>query len=195
MNLPQRSDQIHHLSFNLRERQKYERAKAQARTLFEEAISTGVKEKANINALQHLNILRLICSHGLFTQNDLYNNAAEELEDTFWSPPLICAKCGETRPMDITDNIPTHFSDLSSDDRDLCICTYDTRASNMALGLSGNSAYSKYNRLSSSSPSTFPNPTAEVQESADFNLMSTKVKALVGDLLTHHQDEKWSVLL
>jgi SWI/SNF-related matrix-associated actin-dependent regulator of chromatin subfamily A3 len=69
VNLPPRSDYIHHLDFSGEERVLYDDAKKQTVVLLQAAISSSQGGRT-FNALQRLNTLRLICSHGLLAQSN-----------------------------------------------------------------------------------------------------------------------------
>jgi SWI/SNF-related matrix-associated actin-dependent regulator of chromatin subfamily A3 len=71
IDLPPRIDKIHHLNFTEAEREKYESIKMKSRALLEEAILSGRNGKRTMNALWLLNILRLVCNHGLLTEHSL----------------------------------------------------------------------------------------------------------------------------
>ena len=66
IDLPKRSDEIHHLSFSAAENSVYELAKIRTARLLDSAIATDYARRGTyINALQWLNALRLICNHGI----------------------------------------------------------------------------------------------------------------------------------
>ena len=56
-------NEIHHIDFEPVEREIYDAATSRTRALIKKAISSGAGG-ATYNALQRLNILRLICCHG-----------------------------------------------------------------------------------------------------------------------------------
>jgi SWI/SNF-related matrix-associated actin-dependent regulator of chromatin subfamily A3 len=69
INLPSRVNEVHHLDFSPPERWKYDTARQETKSLIEEAVSLGAPKGTTVNALQRLNILRLICSHGLLARH------------------------------------------------------------------------------------------------------------------------------
>ena len=89
--LPPRVDEIHHLDFSIEERQKYESAKRQTVALLDAAISSGSERSSTCNALERLNFLRLICSHGLLaqTRQPMRRNRTPEDAMMAWTETVV----------------------------------------------------------------------------------------------------------
>ena len=208
--LPSRVDEVHHLDFSMEERKKYELAKEQTVALLEEAISSGSRRSTTCNALERLNVLRLICSHGLLTQTrqptkrtptpeDTMRTWSETVvEESFSSDPLTvassCSNCGIYLFEDLL--IGSQFTDV----RDRVIQTSRMLCEGCCAQIGTTSPnqifYDQYMQSHkvitpmASVPDT-DTPMAIYQETANMELMSTKVKALIADLCKHCYNEKW----
>lgn len=201
-----RVDEVHHLDFALAEREMYETAKTQSRTLLEEAISSGNQGSKTFNALRLLNILRLICNHGLLAQSAMEKKLTQgpvgawfqkEAPDSFYSDILAgaitCSNCCADLLEDLIEGSPT--ADLEAQGQIApCLPMLCERCSS---------------QLSRNSPSRMPLNPCEPVESAELwessgpakpaeddemtspvESMSTKIKALMADLVKHHATEK-----
>jgi SWI/SNF-related matrix-associated actin-dependent regulator of chromatin subfamily A3 len=204
--LPPRIDEVHYIDFAPAEREKYEAAKNQSRVLLDEAICSGDKIGKTFNALGLLNILRLICSHGLLARSALERKVVENA-------------CGGWL---VKDGANSQFGDIS---RDSATCTncganlWDAlleRSSSADLGSRGqvdpcenmlceecNSQinYTGSGQLcwdhlmpcesASSRVSLGPGTLREdISTTSPIDSMSTKIKTLVSDLLKYHEYEK-----
>ncbi|KAL9116700.1 MAG: hypothetical protein Q9187_006773, partial [Circinaria calcarea] len=77
VDLPERSDKIHYLSFSAAENSIYEKAKIRTSRLLDIATDTDYARRGTyINALQWLNTLRLICNHGILHSKRWSNKLA-----------------------------------------------------------------------------------------------------------------------
>lgn len=205
--LPPRIDEVHHLDFSPEERHEYEFAKDQMVSMLEEAISTGGQQRNRFNALSRLNILRLICSHGLLARKSQttqiytvgpgsameldYSDIRKPLSDMSLGVIMSCSNCG----IDMSDDLWNNFTDdvIDSVQRPYSFCwgcSCDTK-----VAISGHMGFDL------SAPTLKPNlgispssssPSTTYENVSDFESMSTKVKALVADLKRHCDNEKRS---
>jgi SNF2 family DNA or RNA helicase len=210
VNLPPRMDEIHHLDFSSEERQKYDSARLQTVAILQAAISSANQRRNTFNALKRLNMLRLICSHGLLTRTNqikdqvsialgplmIWNeiDAQESHADHPWNVATNCSNCG----IDLLEDVlmDSQFPDA------------ETRAMQSSCSLC-KGCYSQVNTMDPSnvftdftdqcmqlpnfdiSMSSFPSTLTEVdQETTNIESMSTKIKALVADLCRHCHNEK-----
>jgi SWI/SNF-related matrix-associated actin-dependent regulator of chromatin subfamily A3 len=217
--LPRRVDEIHHLNFTPAERETYEDAKIQSRTLLEEAISSGNQGGKTFNALRLLNILRLICNHGLLAQSTTENTTSraqtsqggrspDEASDSFYGNILggatCCLNCGANLLEDILEgsvlsDLETRHQTTSYEQMicELCISqTSDDRIGQLprdTLDLPDSGTNSA--RATPSTPERSATPaTPMIDYDTEFTIesMSTKIKALVADLSKHSTTEKRS---
>jgi SWI/SNF-related matrix-associated actin-dependent regulator of chromatin subfamily A3 len=208
VHLPPRVDEIHHLDFAPAEREAYDAVKRQTVTLLQDAISSGSRGGTTFNALQRLNILRLICSHGLLMQSTLAIRPAQqsqipaatyhqtENQDSFYGDLLggsaTCSQCGMDLLEDFLDGSPSNVLDteshISKCGRMLC----EQCSSQMGcIGL-GQKSWHHRNQFANQA-STCPSPVPAMEEDHDMtsiDFMSTKVKALVADIVNHYLNEK-----
>jgi SWI/SNF-related matrix-associated actin-dependent regulator of chromatin subfamily A3 len=207
IDLPPRIDQIHHLNFTDAEREQYESIKVRSRALLEEAISSGQNGGRTMNALWLLNILRLVCNHGLLTEHSLdekpTSRAGMQAETSQpWTETnamelsrkldgsRLCQVCGDGMMEDILEG-PMTFSTADAInnytvDQLACMkCSFQDNE-DTASG----SPWSMPDLPASVESSTAPTPTAEPDMSYKIGLMSTKIKALVADLVKHNTMEK-----
>jgi SWI/SNF-related matrix-associated actin-dependent regulator of chromatin subfamily A3 len=202
--LPPRVDEIHHLSFTPAERERYEAAKTQSRSLLEDAISSGNQGYKTFNALWLLNILRLICNHGLLAQSTLEKKISQSPQGSLavWSPgsdsfygnvlggAVSCSNCGANLLEDILEGSVSSGAQnelqIAASEQIICErCRFQPsddrigrlRLNNMDLPESAES----------SSPST---PIVDGDVALTIEFMSTKIKALVADLYKHIATEK-----
>jgi SWI/SNF-related matrix-associated actin-dependent regulator of chromatin subfamily A3 len=114
-----REDFIYHLNFALEELELYEDVKKQTIPLIRNALASGQSGKA-FNALQHLNSLRLICSHGRLAQSyqgaeplqsrrSPMTHSQMNVHDSFFNEVLgdssICKYCGKGLLEDFLDGM------------------------------------------------------------------------------------------
>lgn len=201
VDLPTRIDEIHHLNFTPDEREKYDAAKGQSRAHLEEAIASNKQGTKTFNALSLLNNLRLICNHGLLAQS-----AAEKRLDcrspgpsgqvsntnfeTLFGGGVSCAICEADLFEDFIEGASVTSINRQSqeDSRGPAICERcKSQEKFNGTGWDGNEAM---DRGKTSGPAT---PTAD-EIVAPIESMSTKIKALIADLVKHSLDEKRFVL-
>lgn len=209
VNLPPRADYIHHLDFSREERLLYDDAKKQTVELLQAAISSSQGGRT-FNALQRLNTLRLICSHGLLAQSNqgtetscqAQSRAAPDtqsyLQDPFYEAFFVgrsfCCYCGMDLLEDFLEGSPSAglYAGSVAPKSGPIMCERcriqfeipETRSSRLdeILGL----PRSPFSPLSQSlSPSI-----EDEQAPFSLELMPTKVKALVTDLSHHSSSEK-----
>jgi SWI/SNF-related matrix-associated actin-dependent regulator of chromatin subfamily A3 len=190
--LPPRVDQIHHLNFTLAERESYEVAKSQSRARLEEAISSRRQSCTTYNALSLLNMLRLICNHGILAKASLEKtpqprrspgDVSNAIFDEVLGGATSCSICGGNL---LDDMLEGTVSGLASQpggtawDQMVCELCISDQIRNHRL------EPSKLQSDSSSPATPVPDSdTAHIIES-----MSTKIKALVADLSKYNDIEK-----
>lgn len=199
VNLPPRVDEIHHLTFAPAEREKYMAAKKNSQVLLEAAICSGNQSGKTSNALQLLNILRLICNHGLLTQSAKRQKPSRASQDllgvlsrkhTSHSPsadPLdeaaTCSNCGGSLLEDFLQSpalagIKAQAEGLLPSDSTICErCNFQP-------------SFDNAENLLDSTGSSGPATPAEDDRTLTIELMSTKIKAVVADLSKHQTTEK-----
>lgn len=205
VDLPERQNFIHHLDFSANELSLHEDAKWQTAALLHETVSTSGQARAAFNALQRLNTLRLICSHGELTQSYLsMQKMIQSLEDpcmegypsfdcndgtleSLIDGSYTCSQCGLNLLQNVVDDISDAKSQPGFKIRpNLCSsCTIDFEMPPPRTHLCPNDIESTNSPVSPDSPSHIVNNPRYPRE-----LMPTKVKALVADLLHHSQNEK-----
>jgi SWI/SNF-related matrix-associated actin-dependent regulator of chromatin subfamily A3 len=206
VNLPPRLDEIHHLNFAGSERKKYESVKFNFRALLEEAISSSKRGGKPINTLWLLNVLRLVCNHGVLTQHSLDRRSACTLRHTPanlpWAPNLesefknilhgtgACQNCGDSMLEDLLEE-PATFdmnckSQISTMDEMICVRCSPQSASEIIR----ESPCSMLELPGSIERSLTSTPVAECETAQALESMSTKIKALVADLCRHYVTEK-----
>ena len=205
--LPPRVDEIHHLNFTPAEREKYEAAKTQSRTLLEEAISSGNQGGKTFNALRLLNILRLICNHGLLAQSTVENKTSRnqhsiggwspgEASDSFYGNILggatSCLNCGANLLEDILEgSVSSGFeTQRQTTPCDQMIC--ERCISQTSDDRIGQWPWDTRDLLDSSENSAPATPVVDCDAAFTIESMSTKIKALVADLYKHNTTEKRS---
>ena len=203
--LPPRIDEIHHLNFTPAEREKYDAAKTQSRALLEEAISSGNEGGKTFNVLWLLNILRLICNHGLLAQSTVENKTSQtqgslggwspgEAFDSFYDNTLgsaaSCLNCGASLLEDIlegsvTSGFETQRQTIPCDQMICERCISQT--SNDKIDQSPSDNRDLLDSGENSAPAT---PVVDRDVAFTIKYMSTKIKALVADLYKHNTIEK-----
>ncbi|CZR69489.1 related to global transactivator [Phialocephala subalpina] len=197
--LPPRVDEVHHLNFTAAEREKYDLAKTQSRTLLEEAISSENQSGKTFNALWLLNILRLICNHGLLAQTFEKQVLLAQCPSVgrsprdFSSPPdgevlggsACCWSCGANLLEDILEGsvsgLATRNQKTNHDEMICESCVFQIK-SEKKLDHS-----LRIDQDDNSAPVT-PIPDIDAIQMIEF--MSTKIKALMADLHKHNATEK-----
>lgn len=202
--LPPRVDEIHRLNFTQPERQRYEAAKTQSRALLEDAISSGNQGYKTFNALRLLNILRLICNHGLLVQSTLEKKSPQTPQgslavwslgpDSFYGNILggavSCSSCGANLLDDILEGsvscgIENERQTALSEQMICEQCS--SQADNDRIGRLHWNNRDLPDSAGSSAPST---PVVDSDVAFTIESMSTKIKTLVADIYTHSATEK-----
>ncbi|KAH6714003.1 SNF2 family N-terminal domain-containing protein [Leptodontidium sp. MPI-SDFR-AT-0119] len=213
VDLPQRRNFIHHLDFTTAEQQMHEDAKQQTVALLRDAVSSFNQARTAFNALQRLNTLRLICSHGQLSQFRLAVNASsqktaclsfqtdfnqscsdgvlEDLVGGFYS----CSVCGLDLLQDFVE-APPPFSQfqpaLCNTRPKICIhCSTEAEKPSASL-----LQFSQDFEMASSPMGMDSFPSTDSSQSTQSHspeLMPTKIKALVADL-THYSPVEKSVV-
>jgi len=209
--LPPRNDEVHHLDFAPAEREKYEAAKIQSRALLEDAISSGNERGKTFNALWLLNILRLICSHGLLAQSTPGKTVSQISQDAFISPSqnlandsfdgdilsgaATCSNCGANLLEELLEGSPSAEID---EQRPIAPC--GPLLCELCRSQLGNSDVGSMPWLQSvpvenavSAGSRSATPAKDCNEASRIDCMSTKIKALVADIFKYSATEKRSV--
>jgi SWI/SNF-related matrix-associated actin-dependent regulator of chromatin subfamily A3 len=198
-------DFIYHLDFALEELELYEDVKKQTIPLIRNALASGQSGKA-FNALQHLNSLRLICSHGRLAQSyqgaeplqsrkSPMTHSQMNVHDSFFNEVLgdssTCNYCGKELLEDFLDGVPsarvTAQLNASKDCPGMCeqciVLLYQAHFRQWPSG----------DLLDAPCTPTEQSPTPSVEDSPflpSIDLMPTKIKALVADLTEHAPLEK-----
>ncbi|KAH8749962.1 SNF2 family N-terminal domain-containing protein [Hyaloscypha finlandica] len=202
VDLPLRVDEIHHLDFSPAEREKYDAATIQSRLLLEEAISSGNQSGKTFNALWLLNILRLICNHGLLAQSTMESKLPRtprsqgrspcEVSDSVYGNILggsaNCLNCGANLLDDLLEGSAKADFEPHRQTRpcDQLICercrsqNEDDRAGYFQWDPSIESR-------ENSAPAT---PSVDLDLALTISNMSTKIKALIANLDKHSTTEK-----
>lgn len=206
VDLPERQNFIYHLDFSSNEFFLHEDAKEQTVALLHQAVSSSGQARATFNALQRLNTLRLICSHGELAQSYLsmkerfeplnnpcveaYPNAdcSDGVLESLIGGTYTCFQCG----LDLLQNVvedtsgPASSQPGSEIEPGLCVtCAIDFQMPPTRTHPCRDVIESTNSPMSTESPSHIVNNSPYPRD-----LMPTKVKALVADLLHYSQDEK-----
>jgi SWI/SNF-related matrix-associated actin-dependent regulator of chromatin subfamily A3 len=207
VNLPSRVDEVHYLDFTLDERQVYDDVKNETVKCLQDAISSDSRNGTGFNALQRLNSLRMISSHGLLAQSyrkkkdanhtqasplsfrtQILNSLNEEISIGC----AICSQCG----IEILDGsleyspIPNFGGPAFNAKYDDILCGLCTL---MGLDVSSPFPWPSSGRLDASAVSICRSPSPALQVGADMlsmDSMPTKVNALATDLSVHCPTEK-----
>ncbi|KAH9219297.1 SNF2 family N-terminal domain-containing protein [Leptodontidium sp. 2 PMI_412] len=207
IDLPQRQDFIHHLDFTPEEQQMHEDAKQQTVAWLRDALLSSNQARTTFNALQRLNTLRLISSHGQLSQSWLAMNDASQkiaslpfqaeanqtcsdgiLEDLVGGC-YSCSLCGLDLIQDFFEASPTsqrlqptHYNARI----DICkSCSTEAEKPSASQLRFGQEVEIGNSPLSMDSFSSTDNTQSYSPE-----LMPTKVKALVADLNLYSLVEK-----
>lgn len=213
VNLPKRIDEVHHLDFSIAERQFYEAAKFQVITLLDRAISSNSEGITTFNALQKLNTLRLICSHGLLVQKSL----PERTRIISESGAQIWNEVSAESLFD-DDDIGSEFSAFSDSSNDLTeglfddpqyLAPYCAQVKSSQPGhMLGERRHLDHQDNSNDPISTHKVPRYQTRslhasastksmnnDQAIIDSMSTKIKALMSSLQECYRADKWSVFV
>jgi SWI/SNF-related matrix-associated actin-dependent regulator of chromatin subfamily A3 len=206
VNLPPRADYIHHLDFSGEEQLLYDDAKKQTVVLLQAAISSSQGGRT-FNALQRLNTLRLICSHGLLAQSNQGTETSFQaqssvapctqsyLQDPFYEDFFggrsFCCYCGMDLLEDFLEGSPSAglYTRSAAPKSGPIMC--ERCQIQFEIPEIRSSRLDELLGLPMSPLSHSPSPSIG-DEAAPFplELMPTKVKALVTDLLHHSLSEK-----
>jgi SWI/SNF-related matrix-associated actin-dependent regulator of chromatin subfamily A3 len=208
IDLPPRIDKIHHLNFTEAELEQYNSIKVKYGLLLEETISSGRNGGRTMNALWLLNVLRLVCNHGLLTEHSLDGRLISAGFQAHTSQPGTvinvrelnkklngsrrCQVCRDSMLEDIFEGLAS-FSAADAIDthtRDQFICMKCSFQGNEDV-VSG-SPKSMSDLPGSIQSSSAPTSAAEPEVAYKLGLMSTKIKALAADLVKHNSSEKRS---
>jgi SWI/SNF-related matrix-associated actin-dependent regulator of chromatin subfamily A3 len=209
--LPRRTDEVHHLDFTAAERTKYEATKVQSRALLEGAISSGNKRGKTFNALWVLNMLRLVCNHGLLAKSSDERNISQVYQgisnapsmkitcDSFYSQVLgatACSNCGANLLEELLEGLPS--AGLEEQPQSAPSAAILCEACSFHLSGTGLSSMPWHHNLSGDNEGSIGSGPAKPakDENPTFHIegMSTKIKALVADLCKHYATEKRFVL-
>jgi len=203
VHLPSREDFIYHLDFSPEELDLYDDAKKQTIPLIRNALSSHQGAKPS-NALQHLNNLRLICSHGRLAQcfrglesaqieNQPTSCAEINIQDSFLDQVLsgnsTCNSCGKELLEDLLEGSSSARTAMQlSSTPEVCEqCIFQMTQSSFGQWPRGDLLEAPCTPVTQS-----PTPSAE-EDSAfapPIESMPTKIKALVADLAEHSPLEK-----
>lgn len=206
VDLPDRQDFIHHLDFSASELSLHEDAKKQTAALLHDAISSSGQARATFNALQRLNTLRLICSHGELAQSylsmqnttgtldgsftEVYPNIGcnDGVFESFVGGNYSCSQCGMDLLQDIVEDTsgPECLQPRFRTRPNLCLnCAIEVEdPPRSTFNFRGDT-------LMIDSPMSMGSSSDMVDHpSYPRELMPTKIKALVADLIQHSQAEK-----
>ncbi|KAH6692827.1 SNF2 family N-terminal domain-containing protein [Leptodontidium sp. MPI-SDFR-AT-0119] len=210
VNLPQRQNFIHHLDFTTQELRMHEDAKRQTVALLHDAVTCSGPARTTFNALQRLNTLRLICSHGQLAQFNLpMQTPGQNLSGSnFQADPsrgcsegvleglvgghYTCSQCGMDLLQDVVENTPAFemLKPASFKARpDICIKC----ATEVEVPPSGTFNFRDDVEMANSPMSMTSCSSLDTCRSYPRELMPTKIKALVADL-THYSPTEKSVV-
>jgi SWI/SNF-related matrix-associated actin-dependent regulator of chromatin subfamily A3 len=206
VHLPHRVDEIHHLDFTAAEREVYDTAKRHTVTLLDDAISTRSQGGAAFNALQRLNILRLICCHGLLTRSNQATRAIQSREnfaETFCHSksqillceellggPAACSQCGVDLLEEFLEGSPPSVLDTPQRTT-RCGDMLCQQCTNQVKCFELDQASWYHQNPITDDINMSPDPSLDEDiEMVSIDSMSTKIKALVADILNHHLVEK-----
>jgi hypothetical protein len=205
--LPPRVDEIHHLDFAPLEKVAYDDAKQSTVRMLDHAISSGDRGRTTFNALQRLNVLRLICSHGLLaSQHRPTEQASIPIEAQSCDQgdiiggsanPGTCQSCGMALLEDLIEELPpSYFTPHirhEANFRTLCgNCVSQPNCYTFSqVSLSSHQLFESFESTSrSSSLSPSPAPMGYDDNQSRLDSMSTKIKALTEDILKYGSTEK-----
>jgi SWI/SNF-related matrix-associated actin-dependent regulator of chromatin subfamily A3 len=203
VDLPPRVGEIHHLDFSPAESEKYNAATSQTRMLIDQAISSGAQGGTTFNALQRLNILRLICCHGILARERKLTSRSlpcSRSQDAFLGDLLAgsasCYNCGIDLLGLFLEGNPSSGSQLEgmpTEGNRICEECRSQMSSTALVPFSSN----RHAPSDVSDTSECHSPASMAEDdgySTPIESMSTKIKALIGDILKHKSSEKRFVL-
>jgi len=204
--LPPRVDEIHHLDFSSFEKVAYDDAKQFTVRMLDHAISSGDRGRTTFNALQRLNVLRLICSHGLLaSQHQIMEQAPTTFTQYCGQEDVIdslathgtCLNCGMDFLEDLVDELPLSYLEPPIRNevgvRTLCRnCNSQSSCKTFLQAPLGSRQVFESYGTTSGSMSLSPSPTRMGCDGNQSRIdsMSTKIKALTEDISKHSSREK-----
>ncbi|TVY65597.1 DNA repair protein RAD5A, partial [Lachnellula suecica] len=199
VHLPPRVDEIHHLDFSPSENLAYQDAKHQTVKMLDDVISSGNRSRTTFNALQRLNVLRLLCSHGLLAASrkqieeaapisNTSGSFAQAYNETF-ANGKTCQNCGidllEELLQGSTSSRVEFQAQPDNECQAICADCLSQTSFDSFLSIPSNS---RGYEISSNSASPIPMDTDDEQSTLES--MSTKIKALTEDISKHASQEK-----
>lgn len=197
--LPPRTDEVHHIDFSPKERDAYDSANKDTIALFEEVISSRREGGKTFNALSRLNYLRKFCNLGLLapelgistaSQSPKFSSRPACDRDAFLGGILdgsaTCTQCEEPLLEDLLEGVSTpNFEALPCDRQLVQVCDKCRSESppDSVQPTLGPAKSSFTNNLSGSYGDDLKTVTTES--------LPTKLKTLVADLTKYCRDEKW----
>ena len=200
IDLPARKDEIHYLTFTLKEREHYDNIQAQTIHKLDLALD---RSRANncINALQWLTALRLSCNHGpesyrpTFVENNEWSEeiAAKAFKNLVDNEEAICHQCNQDLSPRLTEAIeeeavPSSHIRICQSFLLLCASCFGQRPRTPEQYLS----------ICTHTPSCFQaesiavtSPCSSDQVTGNRTTPSTKVKSLMADLFKLDHGRKW----
>jgi hypothetical protein len=209
IDLPARTDEIHHLEFSSKERNAYNAANKDTIALFEEAISSGREGGKTFNALTRLNFLRLFCNLGLLANarsapetsaaRDHGFSSDQSVNDSFYAEVLdgsaTCAQCGQALLEAMLEGASTLDFDYSrSLSSAVNICDYCKSQPTCHYPYLIPPSQRKQSGVSAAS-SDLSTPRDLAQNIPPIDSIPTKIRALVAALSEHCSTEKWYELI
>jgi hypothetical protein len=199
--LAPREDFVYHPAFTQEELELYENIKKRTIPLIRSALSSDQGRK-QVNALQHLNNFRLICSHGRLAQsilqptNQLISNTELDAQESVLTGALdtnsTCNNCGRDILEDLLEGPPSASLDsqLNSIQRSKGVCEQCILQIPQAGFTQWFSADLLEIPLTPLSQSPTPSVEGDRPLAPPIELMPTKIKALLADLAEHSSQEK-----
>lgn len=205
VDLPERTDVVCRLEFNPEEKEVYERAKFRTLSLLNTALENEESNTQQLNVLQWINDLRMICNQGVLAKVASKQGVCDETNTSAcWEKATAqasfnslvtagsakCSMCSR----DLED-VTTEVSDKASSgccqpqlSSCLCLicgpCCETMSNQSQTCGHQPAHPFLKVSTMSSN--------TQEIQQRYDSaSQMPTKVKALLRDIQQHMLQEKW----
>lgn len=198
--LPLRINEIHHLDFSPAERIKYDIAEAQVKPYTDNTLPPPSRPGSVFNKLQQLNNLRLICSHGLLAQSIHERQSIQALTGlTSVSDSIVQLAAHEALERGESTGVSTTCSQCCSDillDPDVPSCNFSvgketicsqciTQLDDVGGGQLSWNQMESFEPLGTTACSPLLSPNSDITSSDPIDSMSTKIKALIVDLLKH----------
>ena len=205
--LPNRKDEVHYLTFNTLERARYEELRGATIEKLDAAINAS-RSSSFLNALQWINQLRLICNHGVSAIESLQETGIDEcvwsrktaqpvFDDLIDAGLAFCSRCNQdlsSKPLELTQLNDSTANDarLSKTLEILCVsCSAEVQYSTEQFAeVCNHTPRCSVARLSNEST---PNISTSLGMAySDTSNISTKITALLADLLNRQQQDKRS---